>query len=246
MKISYLLVLFTIISIITSIGVCLIIENFELKEELRQKNYSKKVIAIADNQTILEKKIIEKSNNPRYKINAYYPYTSYDKLNKKIENKINREIESLKKMAQENNVMPNQYYTIDINYEHYAYKNYVSYVFYISTYTGGAHPNNIIWSIAYDIENGKIITIEDLIKENPNILKILSKESRTLLKQDKRFQDMDSVIEEMMIEGTREESANFKTFAFSEEGLILFFEQYQVAPYSYGSFEVIIPYSKII
>lgn len=246
MKISYLLVLFTIISIITSIGVCLIIENFELKEELRQKNYSKKVIAIADNQTILEKKIIEKSNKARYKINAYYPYTSYDKLNKKIENKINKEIEDLKKIAQENTVMPNQYDTIDINYEHYTYKNYISYVFYISTDTGGAHPNHVIWSITYDIESGKIVTMEDLVKENPNILKILSKESRTLLKQDKRFQDMDSVIEEMMIQGTMEESANFKTFAFSEEGLILFFEQYQVAPYSYGSFEVIIPYSKII
>ena len=49
----------------------------------------------------------------------------------------------------------------------------------------------------------------------------------------------------MLLEGTSPKEENFKNFAFSKDGLILFFEQYQVAPYSEGSFRVVIPYDKI-
>lgn len=49
----------------------------------------------------------------------------------------------------------------------------------------------------------------------------------------------------MIEDGTKPINNNFKNFAFSEDGLIIFFEQYQVAPYSFGNFEVIIPYSKL-
>jgi len=49
----------------------------------------------------------------------------------------------------------------------------------------------------------------------------------------------------MLESGTRPTLQNFKNFAFGDDGLILFFENYQVAPYFYGSFQVKIPYSKL-
>lgn len=245
MKFNYLFIMLVIVLIISCIGIFLIMENFELKDELQEISTSNKVIAINNNETTLEKKIIKKSNDPRYKVKAYYPYTPYNKLNKAIEKKINVEIESLIEIAKENTVQPNQYYTIDINYEHYNYDNYLSYVFYTSTYTGGAHPNNIIWSISYDIKNNKVINIDDLVEEYPNILQTMSKESRAILKKDKRFNEQADILIPMLEDGTTPTKENFRNFAFDSNGLIIFFEQYQVAPYSFGTFEVTIPYSKL-
>ena len=121
----------------------------------------------------------------------------------------------------------------------------MSYVFYISTYTGGNHPNNTIWSITYDIDNDKIITIHNLVDEQPNILDKLSIETRNTLKKDKRFEKDKDMTNSMMLEGTKPSKKNFKNFAFSSEGFTVFFEQYQVAPYSYGSFEITIPYNEL-
>ena len=38
---------------------------------------------------------------------------------------------------------------------------------------------------------------------------------------------------------------NFKNFAFTPNGFTVYFNRYQVAPYSYGSFYIIIPYSEL-
>ena len=193
----------------------LLIKNFNLNQKINNDYLTSKLISIGSNTTTLEKKIEEKSNDPKYKIKIYYPYTSYNTLNKEIDEKINTYVQQLKDVAVNNKVQLNQYYTIDILYDSYSYQNYISYVFYVSIYTGGAHPNNTIWTITYDTNTDKIITIEELIEKNNNILNILSMESKNQLKKDKRFLNL------------------------------IFFEQYQVAPYSYGKFEITIPYSKL-
>lgn len=220
----------------------LIRDNLKLRNSI---NDAANVIAINNNETTLEKKIVKRSDNPRYKLNIYYPYTSYELLNKTIEEKIKTEINLLLDAIKEYGVRPNQYYSLFINYDKYSYKNFLSYVFYISSYTGGAHPNNTIWTISYDIDTNEIIDINDLIKKDPTILDTLSSYSKSALKKDKRFNDTSSDIKEMIDEGTKPNVDNFKNFAFSNDGLIIFFEQYQVAPYSFGNFEVVIPYSKL-
>lgn len=237
---KYLVVIVIIILCISTF--ILIRENLKLRHSVNNVTH---VIAINNNETTLEKKIVKRSDNPRYKLNIYYPYTSYELLNKTIEEKINAEISSLLDTIKEYGVRPNQYYSLFINYDKYNYKNFLSYVFYISSYTGGAHPNNTIWTISYDINTNKIIDINDLIKKESNILNTLSSYSKSALKKDKRFNDTSSNIKKMIDEGTKPNIDNFKNFAFSNDGLIIFFEQYQVAPYSFGNFEVVIPYSKL-
>lgn len=179
-------------------------------------------------------------NEHKYKILIYYPESEFDILNKEITKKIDKYIYQFKDDIKDVNVQVDQYYTLDIIYNTYEYKNYISYVFHVEYYTGGAHPNHEIFTVTFDKSKNKIIDINDLIKLNPNILNTLSSISRKELLNNKNIVDSN-----MMFEGTTPTLQNFSNFAFSKDGLILFFEYYQVAPYSSGEFQVVIPYNKL-
>ncbi len=182
-----------------------------------------------------EYKISEIRKN--YKIQIYYPITEYKKLNNTITKQITSYLKEFKNNIKLSNIPINQYYHLIILYEKYEYKNYISFVFRIEDFTGGAHPNHRIYTIVYDTKENKIINIDDLINKNKNTLEILSEFSRNELKGNKKITDFS-----MLYEGTKKEKENFTNFVFSKEGLIIFFPQYQVAPYSQGEFNVIIPY----
>lgn len=105
-------------------------------------------------------------------------------------------------------------YSLDISYDSYIYENYISYVFFISMYTGGAHPNNKIFSINFNILENKIINIDDIIKSEFT-LDYLSKESRKLLGENKNIRkDKNSI--ELLMNGTKPEKLNFRNYAFSK------------------------------
>lgn len=202
------------------------------------------VQVIKSEEMITEKKIEERKK--QYKIRIYYPYTPYSTLNQAIESFIQGQIKDFKQNMKEYPLSPLQFYTLDISYQTYTYKNYITYVFEIFLDTGGAHPNTYIHTISYNKKTDQIVTINTLIKEQPNILETLSKESRAKLMTSDKFKEANiEDIKDMIIEGTNAVEKNFRNFAFSKDGLILFFENYQVAPYVYGSFEVTIPYSTL-
>ncbi len=215
MKLKYLIILFLIINLIF----CIYIIN---------------VKAISNN----EYKIEEKNNN--YKIIAYYPKTDYSKLNNVINDKIYEYIKEFKENINSSDYPINQYYSLIILYDCYEYDNYISYIFRIEDYTGGAHPNHRIYTVVYDIKNNVIITIDDLINKNQNILNIFSENSREILKSNDKITSST-----MLYEGTKPKKENFTNFVFSKNGIILFFPQYQVAPYSQGEFNVVLDYKKI-
>lgn len=182
----------------------------------------------------------ENDNLHNYEINIDYPKITYNKLNNLIKEKIDTYINTFKNDIKNIYVQQDQYYTLNITYDSYIYKQYISYVFYIEYYTGGAHPNHEIWTIIYDTNLNQVITIDDLIKKDKNILNILSNISRNELIKNKNIVDIN-----MLMTGTKPINENFSRFVFSDKGLIIFFERYQVAPYSSGNFNVIVPYNKI-
>ena len=215
MKIKYLIIFILIINIVFYI-------------------YIINVKAISNN----EYKIEEKTNN--YKITVYYPKTDYSKLNNVINDKIYGYIKEFKEDVNSSDYPINQYYSLIILYDSYEYDNYISYIFRIEDYTGGAHPNHRIYTVVYDIKNNEIITIDDLINKNQNILNIFSETSREILKSNNRIPSST-----MLYEGTKPKIQNFQNFVFSKNGIILFFQEYQVAPYSQGEFNVLINYKKL-
>ncbi len=177
------------------------------------------------------------------KINIYFPITNYDLLDKEINNIIDTYIKEFKDAINEYKIQENLYYTLYINYDEYTYKNYISFVFNIEMFTGGAHPNHFITTINYDTLNNKFINIDSLIDLNKNILNSLSKESRNILSSDKKFQI--NYNKDMMYEGTLPNKENFKNFVLTENGLKILFNYYQIAPYYYGETIINIKYEKL-
>lgn len=177
------------------------------------------------------------------KINIYFPITNYNLLDKEINNIVDTYIKDFKDAINEYKIQENLYYTLYINYDEYTYKNYISFVFNIEMFTGGAHPNHFITTINYDTLNNKFINIDSLIDLNKNILNSLSKESRNILSSDKKFQI--NYNKDMMYEGTLPNKENFKNFVLTENGLKILFNYYQIAPYYYGETIINIEYEKL-
>ena len=173
-------------------------------------------------------------------IQIIYPRTKYSVLNQEIFSLIKKQIDTFMNFAKEA-IQENIIYTLDISHDEYSYQEYLSFVFYISSYTGGAHPEHIVSCIVYDVSQDKIVHMSDLIEESPDLLELLSKESRRILAANSNIQNIS-----MMMEGTKPTTSNFSHFVFAPTGIMIFFPEYQVAPYSFGAFKVVIPYTSIL
>ena len=181
---------------------------------------------------MIKKQINTNSNS----IRINYPFTDYFLLNKKIREYIDFQTNNFKNLTLDK-VKTNYYLIID--YKEYGYKDIISYVFFLETYDDGAHPNNLIWTINYDKKINKIITIKDLINSDPMILEKLSSFSYNVLSNDNAFKN--SNILSMLKHGTAPTIDNFKNIVFSNNGLIIYFERYQIAPYYFGEIALTYP-----
>lgn len=180
----------------------------------------------------------EKTDNYDIKIN--YPLTGYKKLNEEITKIVNNYMKDFKNNLPNKDIQVAMKYTLIIDFKDFYYNDYVSFVFYIEYFTGGAHPNHEIVTINYDKRTNSFIKIENLLEKNKDILDIFSKISRINLINNPKI-----TVTSMMYEGTKPIKDNFKNFVFTKDGILLLFNYYQVATYSQGEFQIIVPYSYI-
>ncbi len=189
----------------------------------------------------MNKHLIQINEVFKYKINITYPITKYIKINKIITEMISNILNEFISISKRNKQL-NFYYTLYITYDTYMYKNLTQYIFKISEFTGGAHPNNYIKTFRFYKDN--IINIDDLVNNDKNILSKLSENTRKIFLSKDMFKD-NSLIS-MVLDGTRPNKSNFKNFIFTNNGLLILFDYYQVAPYYLGIQKVIIPYNKLL
>ena len=191
--------------------------------------------------------LIIKNKRNKYNINhndnnitINYPSTNYLKVNTIIKEYLDTSINNFKNITLDKT--KTTYYLI-INYKEYHYQNLISYIFFSESFTGGAHPIHLIKSFIYNIDTNSFITINTLIKNNSNILKELSNYTYKTLSNKKIFQNQ--VVNNMLKEGTLPTTDNFKNILFTDKGLIIYFERYQIAPYYYGDYNITIPYKDL-
>ena len=190
----------------------------------------------------MNKNILKINEKFKYKININYPVEN-SKIANKIIYKVISNIENKFINSSKRNAMLNIYYTLYVTYDKYRYNNITSYIFKVSEYTGGAHPNNYLVSLRIR-DNGSVITINTLLDKAPNILIKLSNFSREKLISENKNNNEDTL--SMIINGTRPNVKNFNNFAFTNDGLLVFFDYYQVAPYYSGIQKVLIPYDNLL
>lgn len=106
-------------------------------------------------------------------------------------------------------------------------------------YTGGAHGSTIRTSDTWDIKLSSLITLKDILPpvENVNeyVINCIIKQLNQMAKTEDfpYFEDYASLVKE---------NFNPKNFYISDEGIIIYFQQYEIAPYSTGIPEFSISY----
>ena len=110
----------------------------------------------------------------------------------------------------------------------------VSVVWDVWSFTGGAHGNLDIIAFVYDSGSGQPLELSDLFADEQSALNLLS-----ALSYDKLPAMLGSMADEEMIKsGATPDLDNFTCVVPTPEGVRIFFQPYQVAPWAAGPQEV--------
>lgn len=143
----------------------------------------------------------------------------------------------LKKLEAEHGAPQNQY-THEVKYEiKYNQKNLLSILFFDYEYTGGAHGMTVATSYNFDVNTGNEISLTKVVDNNNAVTKVKKFAKIDLLNQGNKLgMTYASDPASITINDNR-------AFYFYDKGIVLKFQQYEVAPYAAGMPEAIIPYS---
>ena len=115
----------------------------------------------------------------------------------------------------------------------------ISVLLHINEFSGGAHGQEILYTYNYDVAQNTEITLDTFIQKDPQFLQKLSTLSRTMLRTQlaKNAQIKESEVDtDMLNGGTTPTMDNFSLFTLpNDSSMNIYFNQYQVAPYVYGS-----------
>ncbi|MBU3942800.1 RsiV family protein [Patescibacteria group bacterium] len=201
----------------------------------------KEEIKIEETKTsleITEKRIEEETDD--LIINVRYPKTNSEKVNQEIDNLIQLEINNFKESILDpiEGLSSGIYitYITSLNSPHF-----LSIIFDISLYnSGAAHPISITKVFNYDLNEEKRIEAKNILTNN--YLEVLSK--ICIEKLIKKIEP-DEFMLETINNGAGPLEENYQNIAFNENGLVVIFEQYQVAAYALGKQSIEISNSEI-
>jgi len=117
--------------------------------------------------------------------------------------------------------------------------NFFSLKFYFTSYVkGAAHPFDYTQTANYDLEKGEDVTLDQLFLPGSDYLGVISAYCITKLQTS----EIRSVLS---AEGAQPDAKNYRNWNITADGLIITFDEYQVAPYAVGPQLIIVPYSEL-
>lgn len=105
-------------------------------------------------------------------------------------------------------------------------------------YAGAAHPLHKIDVVNYQLNTGKLLHLDDLFKPRANYLDLLSTFVRSDLANKVKMDNPKT-----FDTGTAPESSNFQHWNLQSDGILVTFNEDQVAAYVFGQPEVLVPYN---
>lgn len=213
-------------------------------------------IYITKDLKIVPKKNLEENKDQHITIEVIYPQIEGKDLNahalefnKLVSDRIQQEIQQFKDSVHAE--MPNletlpeelrkNNFRIDFDIDLVTPKDkhLISVRFSIEGFqAGSAHPYHKFQVLNFDLSNGKELALNDLFKPSAKYLTVFSQYSKKVLHEkldDKSF----------ISTGTEPVAKNFKNWNIQNDSILITFDEYQVAPYSYGPQEIEIPYSML-
>ena len=103
---------------------------------------------------------------------------------------------------------------------------------------GAAHPLQTSLSFSYDLAKGQEISLDQLFVPGANYLQAISDYCKTTLSKT----DLGSVL---FMDGLSPTTDNYRNWNISDQGLVITFDEYQVAPYAAGPQRVTVPYQAL-
>lgn len=107
-------------------------------------------------------------------------------------------------------------------------------------YTGGAHPNSSLSFYTFDRESGRMLTLSDMIADTTALLGVLEQAFR----QQQNLLPKTNLEEQgyFLRDGRFFLPANVGT---SREGMVFYYNPYEIAAYAVGPIQVTVPYEKL-
>lgn len=109
-------------------------------------------------------------------------------------------------------------------------------------YTGGAHGGSGVYFISLNPKTGKVFTLDNLLK--PGYEGVLSDIGNKIFRQVRELPDTAS-LSENYFEFPEDKFELNKNYGFKKEGIVFFYNSYEIAPYAAGPTEVLIPYEEL-
>lgn len=174
----------------------------------------------------------ESNNIPSMKFNIYNEQIA-KQIQRKAENELYKEAVELYKYNKKNNY-PIMVYEIYRTFEITLNTNDIislyadEYVF-----TGGAHGTTTRTSQTWNMTNGRLINLYELYRGNPYFMLDILKEISKQINQNKEIYFEDACC--MAID-----NFNPQNFYLTTNGIVIYYQQYDIAPYSSGirTFEI--------
>jgi len=121
--------------------------------------------------------------------------------------------------------------------------NIISFSFSVVTYSGGAHDMITLKSDTFDLGEGVRITADDLFTVNEETYSRRLKD--LILQQIDEQSGSDSMFFYEDYDELVEQTFDKENFVLTEEGLCIYFQVYDLAPYAAGTIRFTIPYETI-
>jgi hypothetical protein len=189
----------------------------------------------------------EESQSPRYSIQATWPILEWggdprvQAFNRAVETMVREEIQTFKDgvlKLPDDPALSEYASSLQISYTTQNYdRGILSVLLRISFYSAGAaHPGSYFRAVNYDLREGKELALADLFQPGADYLSLLSSAC---------LEDLQNRHVLGWEEGALPKEENFRNWNVTPGGLLITFDEYQVAPYALGPQSVIIPYETL-
>lgn len=185
--------------------------------------------------------IIEEENYQT--IAAHYPIIGQEKIDAALKSFALNRIELFRQETADLKLTQEESWPFELHLDYevvFKSDRHISLLFKENKYLGGAQPTSTIYTFNYNLMQGRQLALKDLFKGSSAYLEILSKYIYAKLVDDNALNI--TLDKDWVTKGTDPLESNFKHFLFTNGGLIIIFEKYQIGPAFIGEPKIIIPF----
>lgn len=205
------------------------------------------VVLISQQVTLISAPYDETNQTPPFTIMSQTPQLTgsddprVQAFNQQLNERVSKEVDTFRQSFLQNTAPTvNNGSSLDVTYTLVSQMADIwSFKFDFSFYSdGAAHPGLYSITLNYDLGQGRELALSDLFIPSSNYLEIIANECITELSKQPFF-------EGPFTEGAQPTPENYRNWNITPDGLMITFDEYQVAPYAAGPQKVIVPYSQL-